>query len=250
MLRVATLNVLYHPHSRLRERLPLMQAQARDLDVDVLALQEVDRAAGVDRSLGRAIEAATYRAVMDERTSFPRHWDACSLLSRRTAGSVTRHDVVSMPHHRVVQRILLRRARRDIAILNTHLHYPLDAAGESARLMQVRRILALVAEQPEETPTVIMGDLNGPPTEPYMHALNEAGFTSAYHVVHGRDPARTFPSGLVATACNATEPETIDFIMVRGCRVLSCDLAFDQPDPKDPTLFPSDHLGLVCDLEL
>jgi hypothetical protein len=43
---------------------------------------------------------------------------------------------------------------------------------------------------------------------------------------------------------------TVSIIWVRGAvRVLACRLAFDRPDPTDPTLYPTDHLGLSAHLE-
>jgi endonuclease/exonuclease/phosphatase family metal-dependent hydrolase len=33
-------------------------------------------------------------------------------------------------------------------------------------------------------------------------------------------------------------------------RVESARLAFDRPDPEDPTLYPSDHLGISARLEI
>ena len=41
------------------------------------------------------------------------------------------------------------------------------------------------------------------------------------------------------------EPGCLDYIWVRGAiTVESCALAFDRPAVDDPTLYPSDHLGL------
>ena len=41
-----------------------------------------------------------------------------------------------------------------------------------------------------------------------------------------------------------------DYIWVRGgVRVASARLAFDRPDAGDPTLYPSDHLGITARLE-
>ena len=46
-------------------------------------------------------------------------------------------------------------------------------------------------------------------------------------------------------------PECLDYIWVTGVvTVASCRLAFDRPDPDDPTLYPSDHLGLSARLEI
>lgn len=249
-MRIATLNVLYHPHSRLRERLPLIRAGLRDLAPDVMALQEVDRTLDVDRAIAGS-DYRVERAVLDPPDRFPRHWDGCSLLVAPMAGRIERHDVLRLSHHRVVQRIVLRRPDgRRVAVANTHLHHPLDPGGRRTREGQAEAIARWLDELPAALPVVLVGDLNGPPDEPYQDVLRAAGLVSAHAAVHGREPARTFPSGLVAPACTATEPETIDYVLVRGARATSCEVAFAEPAPDDPTLYPSDHLGLVCAIEL
>jgi hypothetical protein len=45
------------------------------------------------------------------------------------------------------------------------------------------------------------------------------------------------------------DPGCLDYIWVRGAiRVETARLAFDRPAVGDPTLYPSDHLGLVAGL--
>jgi endonuclease/exonuclease/phosphatase family metal-dependent hydrolase len=47
------------------------------------------------------------------------------------------------------------------------------------------------------------------------------------------------------------DPGCLDYIWVRGgIRVASVRLAFDRPAVGDPTLYPSDHLGLVAELAI
>jgi endonuclease/exonuclease/phosphatase family metal-dependent hydrolase len=47
------------------------------------------------------------------------------------------------------------------------------------------------------------------------------------------------------------EPGCLDYIWVRGpIRVQSCRVVFDRPAVDDPTLYPSDHFGLVATLQL
>ena len=47
------------------------------------------------------------------------------------------------------------------------------------------------------------------------------------------------------------DPDCLDYIWVRGAiRVVDCRLVFDRPDPADPTLYPTDHLGLAAHLEV
>ena len=97
-----------------------------------------------------------------------------------------------------------------------------------------------------------MGDFNADPAEPAPRRLRAAGFRSAYLEANGAEPAVTWPSGLQAPAMDTDgDPECLDYIWVRGAvRVESARLVFDRPHPDDPTLYPSDHLGIAAMLEI
>ena len=46
-------------------------------------------------------------------------------------------------------------------------------------------------------------------------------------------------------------PECLDYIWLRGAaRATEARLAFDRPAVGDPTLYPSDHLGISVQLEI
>jgi hypothetical protein len=43
------------------------------------------------------------------------------------------------------------------------------------------------------------------------------------------------------------EPDCLDYVWLRGAiAVDEARLAFDRPAAEDPTLYPSDHLGVVA----
>ena len=77
---------------------------------------------------------------------------------------------------------------------------------------------------------------------------------SAHASIHGREPDSTWPSGLTAPLMDDGDPFCADFVYVRPspghrCRVLRAELVGQHPHPSDPTLFPSDHVGLRVDIE-
>jgi endonuclease/exonuclease/phosphatase family metal-dependent hydrolase len=44
---------------------------------------------------------------------------------------------------------------------------------------------------------------------------------------------------------------TLDYIFVNdGVNVKACDVVLNKPAPHDPTLYPSDHFGLIATLEI
>ena len=132
----------------------------------------------------------------------------------------------------------------------THLHHL--GPGEAIRDEQTALILDWLAEAPEATATLLMGDFNADPAEPSPVRLRDAGFRSAYEEANGAEPAVTWPSGLISPAMDTDgDPECLDYIWLRGTvHPTSARLVFDRPDPDDPTLYPSDHLGIAALLEV
>jgi hypothetical protein len=78
--------------------------------------------------------------------------------------------------------------------------------------------------------------------------MRAAGFSSAYAVANGSDPAVTWPSGLIAPAMDTNgDPDCLDYIWARGAvTVEDARLVFDRPAVGDSTLYPSDHLGIAA----
>lgn len=255
-IRLATINLLYYPQGdRWRERRPLVEAQLRALAPDVIGLQEVNRSIDQDHALAAAagpdLGYRVYRASETIRDRYPRHWDGVVLLVGRAAGEVLFHETRRMTHLRVVQAIGLRLpGGATLTVANTHLHHPDGPPGYVARLRQARAVLGFLEGLPATDATVLGGDLNGMPDEPSLTSLFDAGFRSATREAGIGDPG-TFGSGLVAPTIYRGPSFCIDYLLVRGsARVVSAGLAFDRPAEDDPGLYPSDHLGLVADLEI
>ncbi len=161
------------------------------------------------------------------------------------------HETLRLTHLRIVQAIGLRLSDgTSLTIANTHLHHPDGPPGYVARLRQTRSILAFLDGLPVTDATVLGGDLNGLPDEPSLASLFGAGFRSATREA-GLGDLGTFGSGLVATTIYRGPSFCIDYLLVRGpVRVVAAGLAFHEPAAEDPGLYPSDHLGLMADLEI
>jgi endonuclease/exonuclease/phosphatase family metal-dependent hydrolase len=253
-IRLATLNLLYYPQGdRWTERRPLVEAQLAALAPDVVGLQEVNRAIDQDRALATSgsLDHVVLRASETIRDRYPRHWDGVVLLVRRAVGEILFHEVRRLTHLRVVQAVGLGLPNgTTLTVANTHLHHADGPPGHTARLRQVRTIVAFLEALPTTDATVLGGDLNGLPDEPSLAYLFAAGFRSATREAGIGDPG-TFGSGLVAPTIYRGPRFCIDYILVRGsARVVAAAIVFDQPAPDDPGLYPSDHLGLVADLEI
>ncbi len=242
-LHVATLNIL-NLADRWPERLPLLLADTAALRPDLLGLQEVVFVMQQDRLLGAAGE---------DRYTVRRGWAGRpeygnSLLVREplTAERTERLDLgLGRAAHRTG--VVLECGAR-VLVAVTHLHHAVGAAAE--RDAQVAALLPWLDEATSTDATVVIGDFNADPTEPTYARMVAAGFRSAMAEANGAEPAVTWPSGLQAPAMDTDgDPACLDYIWVRGAvRVEHARLVFDRPHPDDPTLYPSDHLGISAHL--
>jgi endonuclease/exonuclease/phosphatase family metal-dependent hydrolase len=242
-LHVATLNIL-NLADRWPERLPLLLTDMAALQPDLLGLQETIYVMQQDRLLGAAGEGR-YAAI---RGWAGRPEYGNSLLVREPL-EATGVERLELSHGRAAHR-----ARVDLPggasllVTVTHLHHEVDGAAD--RDAQAEALLAWLHDAPATDVQIVMGDFNANPLEPASIRMRGAGYRSAYAEANGADPDVTWPSGLQAPAMDTDgDPECLDYIYVRGAvTVESARLVFDRPHPEDPTLYPSDHLGISAHL--
>lgn len=244
-LHVATLNIL-NLADRWPERLPLILADMAALQPDLLGLQEVVYPMHQDRLIGAAGEGS-YGAIRGW-AGRPEYGNSLLVREPLIATDVERLDLgLQRAAHRAVVTLA---TGAQVLIVVTHLHHVV--AGEAERDDQTRQLLAWIAGSPPADAQIVVGDFNAEPTEPTYARMQAAGFRSAYAEANGADPLVTWPSGLQAPAMDTDgDPGCLDYIWVRGAvRVVVARLAFDRPHPDDPTLYPSDHLGICAQLEI
>jgi endonuclease/exonuclease/phosphatase family metal-dependent hydrolase len=241
-LRVATLNIR-NLADRWDERLPLLLADMAALQPELLGLQEVVYPLQQDRLIGAAGERhyETHRAWAGR----PEYGNA--LLAERSL-AVTDPERLDLGLNRSALRVVLTVSGARLLVVVTHLHHL--PADEGVRDDQARQLLGWLDAAPTTDGQIVMGDFNAEPHEPAAARIRAAGFRSSYAEANGADPDVTWPSGLQAPAMDTDgDPGCLDYIWVRGAiRVETARLAFDRPAVGDPTLYPSDHLGLVAGL--
>ncbi len=244
-LHVATLNIL-NLADRWPERQGLIYADMAALQPDLLGLQEVVYVMHQDRLIGAAGEGR-YR---EHRAWAGRPEYGNSLLVREglTLEDTDRLDLGL--GRSALRGLVTLPAGSRVLIAVTHLHHVVPAEAE--RDEQTRRLLDWLAGAPASDAQIAVGDFNAEPVEPTYARMVAAGFRSASAEANGADPAVTWPSGLQAPAMDTDgEPGCLDYVWVRGAvRVAEARLVFDRPHPDDPTLYPSDHLGISAVLEI
>ena len=242
-LHVATLN-LRNLADRWDERLPLLLADMAALQPDLLGLQECVYPLQQDRLLGAAGEGR-YDAVRGG-AGRPEYGNRLLVKAPLTASEPERLELgLQRAAHRV--RIALPGGTRLVFVV-THLHHvPMDARKRDE---QAAALLAWLEEASAHDAMVVVGDFNAAPGEAAAQRMCDAGFRSAYELANGADPAVTWPSGLLAPAMDTDgEASCLDYIWVRGTvAVDEARLFADRPAVGDPTLYPSDHLGIAARL--
>jgi len=157
----------------------------REIDADVIALQEADRRFGRRESVLplRALDESPWRAVPLARRPDSIGWHGNALLVRRNIDVV---DAAAVPLPTLEPRGAVRAdldiAGRRIRVIGMHL----DLSGFRRR-HQIRAILDHIGDCDGDCPTVLMGDLN----EWAQHGGCFREFGDGWHVLA---PGRSFPA--------------------------------------------------------
>lgn len=245
LLHVATLNIR-NLADRWDERLPLLLADFAALQPDLMGLQEVVYVLQQDRVIGAA-GAGEYRAIRGW-AGRPEYGNAMLVRAGLEPTEIERLD---LGHDRSAVRIRLELpGSATLLFAVTHLHHAVDGAAE--RDAQTAALLAWLDGAPSSDVRIVVGDLNADPSEPAYRRMTEAGFRSAFLEANGSEPAVTWPSGLQAPAMDTDgDPDCLDYVWLRGAAAVDeCRLIFDRPSVDDPTLYPSDHIGLAARLRI
>jgi endonuclease/exonuclease/phosphatase family metal-dependent hydrolase len=242
VLTIATLN-LRNIADRWEERLPLLLADMAALQPDLLGLQECVFAVQQDRLLGAAGPA--HYDIRRAEAGRPFYGNSLLVRAPRAVSAAQRLD---LGLERSALRVTVEPAPGDppLTVVVTHLHHV--PADEGERERQARTLVEWLAGADD---AVVLGDFNAEPIEPTYRVMLEAGFRSAHAEANGAEPDVTWPSGIVAPGMDTDgDPGCLDYVFLRGrLRATACQLAFDRPAADDPTLYPSDHLGLVARVE-
>jgi len=271
VLRVVTLNLLHGgPLSgwvgdgdALERRLDLVTAELAALRPDVVALQEASVGWGrgnVAHRLAERLGLHVAYAPTTERALRIRAlgWlivramnfnEGPALLSRFPIQAQVVHDLPRCAHWfdpRVALEATLATPWGPLRAVSTHV---------SRDDCQLRRLREIVGAAPGPLPALVMGDLNASETLPAIGELTAAGWVDAFRAAQPGLPGFT-----VWQRPGAPQPTVfrrVDYVFVvpsRACaaRVVASRVVLDTPgrEPDGGTLWPSDHYGVLADLDL
>ncbi|HEX9143870.1 MAG TPA: endonuclease/exonuclease/phosphatase family protein [Candidatus Binatia bacterium] len=246
-LRIATLN-LEQNHKRWELRRELIAAQLAELKPAILALNEIYLPAQTGRWLQRAAAkrfGSKYTLLQQSKVGDASRIEAEGLLTSFPVIETASLDYRS--HNCVAQVARFEIDERCLDVYVTHLINV--SVEESAREYQVVQLLEWVQSRQDADFCVICGDFNATLHQPSIRLMS-----SLFRATQSQPTAFT---PLQEPKGNPTRPQwerfdrCIDFIWVtKSMGVQASGLCFNRPAPDDPTLWPSDHVGVWADLEL
>lgn len=173
--------------------LPRLASLLRDIDADVVLLQEVDQ---MRYASGRVDQPAYFAAQLDMAYAFGKnvpHADGGGygtlVLSRYPLVSA-KNTFLPQPagtQRRGLLHVVIDVAGTEVSVYNTHL----QNADPSARLQQAAAMRNIVAGDPR--PRILGGDMNAPPGSDPMNIITSS-WTDTWSSV-GSGPGRTAPAG-------------------------------------------------------
>lgn len=270
-LRVATFNIfhggassgLWGDDHALDRRLAIARDALRELDPDILALQEASAGWGRGNVAERLAAALGLRHAWAPATSRvfvpPFGWLLTRLMNFAEGPAVlSRFPIVATEAHEL-PRCGVRRFDPRVALvadLQTPWgRLPVISTHTSRDDCQVRRVGELALERRGPLPALVMGDLNAPEGAEAIIALVRAGFVDAFRIANPETPGPTVWQRVLAP--ESTVFRRVDYVfIVPGAdvraRVLASRVILDRPrrEPDGTTLWPSDHYGVLAEIEL
>ena len=242
--RVATLN-LEQDHKRWDARRELIQAEIGRLKPDIMAFNEVCIPRQSARGLRDAATALTgYKLVQQTRVNGLSKVEGEALLTRFEIVETGNFDYQTKDIVALVARVLVDGTPLDVYV--THLF--MSRGDDSLRLFQVQQLLAWIDTRDDVTASIVCGDFNAT-----LDAPSAALMATRYR------PTQTEPTAFTPLADrdgSVSHPDRqrmdrcIDYIWVAGAiRIVDSGVCFNRPSPQDPSLWPSDHIGVWADLE-
>lgn len=235
---------IWHDQMHWPDRLDMMLAEIRDLDPDVICLQEVlqhenlpNQSTTIADSLGMQVHFTS----VDEPDSERRYGNAIlarSIVARDRRALQPTDDYRNAGHARIAV------GNRQIDVYCTHLHHTATPEGEQIRQTQIGDVLSFIDET-ASAPVVLAGDFNAEPSYPEMRLLDER-FIDTWTAVHGEQERPTTLNPHVGH-----RERWIDYVFVERdgtFRVEETRRVLD--DSRADTLWASDHFGVLARIRI
>ena len=253
MLTIATLN-LHLRSDRWQQRSQLVVEQLLDVSPDVIALQEIALPIRQGHWLRNQLnaragaDAIPYRLVQRRRRSgMYSLLEGVGILSRLP---IVSDDVLGLSFGRIAVRANIELPSGEtIDIVTTHLHSHRHAP--QTRDDQVLRIMGWLDGRSAVQRRIVLGCFREEPGGSCIKRMKQFfGFHSAYESYIGHEPQSTYPTAL--NLHGQTEGLCHDYIFLSPHvgTVVKAGLCCHVSAADDPTLLPSDHVGIYAQIDL
>ena len=243
--RVATLN-LEQDHKRWDARRELIQAEIDRLKPDIMVFNEVCIPRQSARSLRDAASTLTgFRVVQQSRTNGLSKIEAEALLTRFEIVETGNFDYQTKDIVALVARVLVGDTPLDVYV--THLF--MSRGDDSLRLFQVQQLLGWIDTRDDIAASIVCGDFNAT-----LDAPSAALMAARFRPTQTRPTAFTPLADHDGSVSHPDRPRMdrcIDYIWVSDAvRIIDSGICFNRPSGQDPSLWPSDHVGVWADLDI
>lgn len=237
-LDVVTFNIWHDAGGNWPVRLDRLTAALREVDADVVALQEVleDSRRSLPNqadTIARLLGYPEVHFVAVEPEGAPKRYGN-AILTRLPVIEVARRKLAPYSDSRTAIRVRVQTAAGPVDIVATHLAWQADAGA--VRAEQLADLLGWLPA--DGVPLVAMGDFNAPLDDPGLKAMGPPRFESA------------LPPGAAQTTLNPArghKPRVIDHIFVDATAFAVADARVIGDTPVDGE-YPSDHFGVAARL--
>ena len=245
---VATLN-LRNRQDRWLARRHLIVAELLDTQPDLISLQEIYRPIGQARWLRNQINSRIsgssskpYQLIQKRRQHPVRgYFEGLGILSKLPVLST---DSLNLGYGgRIALRVNVELPTHEtLDFVAVHLHHV--AEDREARLVQAMKLSGWLNKKSPAPLQIIAGDFNEIPTGLAIKHMRQM-YRSAFVEFRGYDPIATYPTALISRSDGWTG--CLDYVFISGeeAGVNDARIFCNKAAAHDPTLYPSDHVGLL-----
>jgi endonuclease/exonuclease/phosphatase family metal-dependent hydrolase len=261
MVKVITINILFELEEWEQRRMLLVNGLASE-QADLVALQEANLTENTGDWLAEQLGMPYVQTVPFQKLSPHGIPYGIAILSRHPFIQQETLDLKSQG--RFAQFVEIAPANQSLVFCNGHYFWHPGTHPE--RDKQVQRLLGWLAKLPPKMPVIAVGDFNGTPETSAIKLMRQH-FASAYATYNGREPDYTCPTplarrnkrkflrhigrNLIVNHTLIPWQGTLDYIFFnQHLRVEDCRLILTKPASYSSSLYPSDHFGIVANLEV
>ncbi|MFW6043943.1 MAG: endonuclease/exonuclease/phosphatase family protein [Marinilabiliaceae bacterium] len=246
-LSMLTFNI-YHDRDDWPARFPLMLEKIRELNPDVIALQEVIQKKDLEnqaKMMADSLGYDHYFTSVDDESSDKRYGNA--ILSRYPIEE--RHGTKLKPYddYRTAAHVRIEAGGEMIDVYNTHLHHLEE--NSDIRKEQISGLFDFIDETSGEGPVFLMGDFNANPGWEEISLLRDK-FRDVYTVFHDDHLDSVHSTLNHRLGHEKRRIDHIYFNRAESHRIIPRKAEIVLDEEGENGVFPSDHFGVYAEFSI